>query len=281
MSVGRVSIQIARYEHEEPAVLASITWKLPRIGPIFENWTAIKTGFRAQFCNWVWNCPPHSPKERTLGLLGPCFVVSLAGHNFDSYICFSPFSTYANGRKGEYGERRTTLAKAYGIKVRCYGEHVGGTHWELEEHIRNLMRTHWWELKRNIVRTHWEPRKNEKKSFQHPPLQNLKGYKARHLECMLWPSHWLHEICLLKRVHHHFWPRLIPLAKNTLPIGGVWVAKLGQKWGFEGISMAKFGNELRDVWGFFCHLKSGWIRGLFKANWGGVRGFLRVGQGFF
>ncbi len=42
------------------------------------------------------------------------------------------------------GERRTTFAKAYGIKVRCYGEHV-----ELEntlgtwEHIGNLMRTHW------------------------------------------------------------------------------------------------------------------------------------------
>jgi len=29
------------------------------------------------------------------------------------------------------GERRTTFAKAYGIKVRCYGEHVG-------EHIGNL-----------------------------------------------------------------------------------------------------------------------------------------------
>jgi hypothetical protein len=28
-------------------------------------------------------------------------------------------------------ERRTTFAKAYGIKVRCYGEHVG-------EHIGNL-----------------------------------------------------------------------------------------------------------------------------------------------
>jgi hypothetical protein len=29
------------------------------------------------------------------------------------------------------GERRTTFVKAYGIKVRCYGEHVG-------EHIGNL-----------------------------------------------------------------------------------------------------------------------------------------------
>jgi hypothetical protein len=35
------------------------------------------------------------------------------------------------------GERQTTFAKAYGIKVRCYGEHV-------EEHIedfRNIMGT--------------------------------------------------------------------------------------------------------------------------------------------
>jgi predicted metalloprotease len=39
------------------------------------------------------------------------------------------------------GERRTTFAKAYGIKVRCYGEHVG-------EHIENLIGTHW-ELERN------------------------------------------------------------------------------------------------------------------------------------
>jgi hypothetical protein len=37
-----------------------------------------------------------------------------------------------------------------------------GTHWELGEHIENLMGTHW-ELERNIVRTYWEPGKNEKK----------------------------------------------------------------------------------------------------------------------
>jgi hypothetical protein len=38
------------------------------------------------------------------------------------------------------GERRTTFVKKYGIKVRCYGEHVG-------EHIENL---------RNILKTQWE-----------------------------------------------------------------------------------------------------------------------------
>jgi hypothetical protein len=32
--------------------------------------------------------------------------------------------------------------------------------------------------------THWEPKKNEKK----PSSQNLKGIKARHLECTLGPS---------------------------------------------------------------------------------------------
>jgi hypothetical protein len=32
------------------------------------------------------------------------------------------------------GERRTTFAKAYGIKVRCYGKHF-------REHIGNLKRT--------------------------------------------------------------------------------------------------------------------------------------------
>jgi hypothetical protein len=57
------------------------------------------------------------------------------------------------------GERRTTFAKAYGIKVRCYGEHVG-------EHIGNLMRTHW-ELKRNIVGTNQDLGENEKILFPH------------------------------------------------------------------------------------------------------------------
>jgi hypothetical protein len=52
----------------------------------------------------------------------------------------------------------STLCKTYGIKTRCYWEHPWGTHWELREHIRNLMRTHW-ELRehiRNLMRTHWE-----------------------------------------------------------------------------------------------------------------------------
>jgi hypothetical protein len=76
------------------------------------------------------------------------------------------------------GERRTTFAKAYGIKVRCYGEHVG-------EHSGNLMRIHW-ELEGKIMRTHWEPGNNEKKLL---PLPTEKGTKNKALECMLGPSH--------------------------------------------------------------------------------------------
>ncbi len=58
------------------------------------------------------------------------------------------------------GERRTTFAKAYGIKVRCYGEHVGGAHWELGEDIQNLMGTHW-ELKGNKLGTKEKLKKNQ------------------------------------------------------------------------------------------------------------------------
>jgi hypothetical protein len=59
----------------------------------------------------------------------------------------------------------------------------------------------------------------EKKNLSPLPLpkpQNIKGKKARHLECMLGPYH---EISLPKRLGHHFWPGLTALvAKNTLPI---------------------------------------------------------------
>jgi len=55
------------------------------------------------------------------------------------------------------GERRTPFPKAYGIKVRWYGEHVG----ENIEKFRNILRTHW-ELEGNKVQTHWKVGKNEK-----------------------------------------------------------------------------------------------------------------------
>jgi hypothetical protein len=76
----------------------------------------------------------------------------------------------------------------------------------MEKMLGKILGTHW-ELERNIVRTHWEAGKNEKKILPplHPP--NIKGKKAGHLECMLGPSHWLHEISLPKRLWHHFLQR--------------------------------------------------------------------------
>jgi hypothetical protein len=49
----------------------------------------------------------------------------------------------------------------------------------------------------NCVNTLGTKGKWKKKIISHP---NLKGKKARHLECMLGPSsHWLHKIFLPKR----------------------------------------------------------------------------------
>jgi hypothetical protein len=50
------------------------------------------------------------------------------------------------------GEKGRTLGKKYGIKARCYWEHLWGTHWEPREHIENAMRTHW-ELEGNMMGT--------------------------------------------------------------------------------------------------------------------------------
>jgi len=71
------------------------------------------------------------------------------------------------------------------------------------------------ENKKKKKKKNLEKRKKEKKN---PPPPNFKMKKASHLECMLGPSHWLHEISLPRRVHHYFWPGLTPLAENTLPI---------------------------------------------------------------
>jgi hypothetical protein len=123
------------------------------------------------------------------------------------YIVLPLWPTYIS-------ERRTPFSKAYGIKVRWYEEHVD----KKITKLGNILGTHW-ELERNIVQTHWETKKNEKKiSPTPPPPLKHKRKKARHLECMIGPSHWLHEISLPKRLGHHFWPGLTALAKNTLPI---------------------------------------------------------------
>jgi len=50
--------------------------------------------------------------------------------------------------------KEDNIAKAYGIKVRCYGEHVA----EYIRNLGNIMGSSHWELKGNIVRTYWEHR---------------------------------------------------------------------------------------------------------------------------
>ncbi len=69
------------------------------------------------------------------------------------------------------GERRTTFAKAYGIKVSCYGDHAG-------EHIGNLGKIlgTLWEPTGKFKWTHWEHignkgkmRKKKKKKNPIPP----------------------------------------------------------------------------------------------------------------
>jgi len=58
------------------------------------------------------------------------------------------------------GERRTTVAKSLWDKSEVLCRTCLVTHWELGEHIWNLMGTHW-ELKREHIR---DERKMEKKT---------------------------------------------------------------------------------------------------------------------
>jgi hypothetical protein len=84
------------------------------------------------------------------------------------------------------GERRTTFAKAYGIKVRRYLELFG-------KHVRT------WEL------FAWAHRP--------PPPRKKKG--GPFIPCA---SHWLHGNYIPKIGCHYFWPRLIALPKDSFPI---------------------------------------------------------------
>jgi hypothetical protein len=53
------------------------------------------------------------------------------------------------------GEKGKTLGKTYGIKVRCYWEHL-------------------WELIGNLKGIYWEQKKNENPEFGHRPGESFK-----------------------------------------------------------------------------------------------------------
>ncbi len=169
--------------NQHPQFLPSPLWVRPLNSPLLlTRWGAFQVQFFFCFGNEsIWSIKKNGTME-----------VSQNRMFYFEVIEFLPFGPPS------IDERRTTFV--YGIKVSWYGEHVG-------EHIGNLG---------NILEPDREPGKNEKKPL---PLLNLKrGEKARHLECMLGPSHWLHEISFPKRVGQHFGPGLLALAKNTLSI---------------------------------------------------------------
>jgi hypothetical protein len=72
--------------------------------------------------------------------------------------------------------------------VRCWGRYF----WDLDAWAKSFILFFLWRGEGIVILcwgTHWEPKKNEKKSSPPgPSSQNLKGIKARHLECTLGPS---------------------------------------------------------------------------------------------
>jgi hypothetical protein len=100
-------------------------------------------------------------------------------------------------------ERRT-----YGIKVRCYGEHLG-----------NILRT-WWETIGNSKGTWWEhignERKMVKKSCRPTKLKRKKKHGTFNT-CLGLPIGCM-KFLFAKEFLTNFWPGLIPFAKNTIPM---------------------------------------------------------------
>jgi hypothetical protein len=121
------------------------------------------------------------------------------------------------------GERRTTFAKSYGIKVRCYMEPFG-------EHVKNLgnflflphpspnggkKKLAW---KVNIGQFIFHTKHNLKETLPLPPNPQEKKGRPLALSLHDMTSHWLHGNYIPKIGCHYFWSGLIALPKNTLPI---------------------------------------------------------------
>ncbi len=123
--------------------------------------------------------------------------------------------------------KRTTFAKEYEIKVRCYWELFG-------EHVRNLgtlcfdtPRTPTTPKKILAWKLHspsgkWtlhSPHQTElgKKNPLLPPVPTHKKTREGPFTPRQATSHWLHGNSIPNIGCHYFWPGLIALSKNTLP----------------------------------------------------------------
>jgi hypothetical protein len=128
--------------------------------------------------------------------------------------CLPPWPTYMERRGGLWAKH---LAIKWGAIGNTLGEHIGN--------LGNILGT-WWQPIGNLKGTWWEQRKNEKKSSPHPHPK-LKRKKIKALWVHTKPSHWLHEISIPKRVHHHFQHGLIiPPYQPGVLIGVKMVAQL-------------------------------------------------------
>ncbi len=123
-----------------------------------------------------------------------------------------------------YMWKRTTFAKEYEIKVRCYWELFG-------EHVRNLgtlcfdtpgtpttpKKILAWKLHSPSGKwTLHSPHQTQlgKKKTPSPPSAHPQENKGRTRQAT---SHWLHGNSIPNIGCHYFWPGLIALSKNTLP----------------------------------------------------------------
>ncbi len=99
-----------------------------------------------------------------------------------------------------------------------------------------------WDKSEVLLGTFWEHVKELGNSllWTSPPTQRWK--EGRPLHSLMPTSHWLHGNFIHKIGCHYFWPGLIALPKNTLPI---------QHWGSNGLSVLLYYPRIR----YFFHKK--------------------------
>ncbi len=137
--------------------------------------------------------------------------------------------------------RSWTLSKPYGIKRRCYWEHLGEC---IKKHFWNLGIL--WGLDGNTLGTRGKkPKKKKKKPPPHPPHPTPppKGKKPEPIMSACWAfslAAW--NFLFFKTVYHHFWPGLIMAGAEI--------------WGTHWEHREHVGNTIGTHLLFLCHLES-------------------------